>query len=92
MDIPIYETKYNDKQICLVLGCLGAAGAAYELEQLIALGCNNTQYRKFLLGFAIFYYFVKAFCYLVHNEYEYKHREEFFVIYKAAYRSQNGDI
>lgn len=41
LDIPIYETKYNDKQICLVLGCLGAAGVAYELEQLIALGCNK---------------------------------------------------
>lgn len=24
-----------------MLGCLGAAGAAYELEQLIALGCKK---------------------------------------------------
>lgn len=41
LDIPVYETKYNDKRICLVIGCLGAAGAAYELEQLIALGCKK---------------------------------------------------
>ncbi|MFA9378357.1 MAG: nucleoside phosphorylase [Lachnotalea sp.] len=38
LDIPIYETLYNEKRIGIVLGCLGAAGAAYELEQLIALG------------------------------------------------------
>lgn len=44
LDIPIYETTYNDKRICLVKGCLGAAGAAYELEQLISLGC-----RKFIV-------------------------------------------
>jgi uridine phosphorylase len=41
LDIPVYETRCNDKRICLVVGCLGAAGAAYELEQLIALGCKK---------------------------------------------------
>lgn len=41
LDIPVYETKCNEKRICLVSGCLGAAGAAYELEQLIALGCKK---------------------------------------------------
>ena len=41
LDIPVYETRCNDKRICLVIGCLGAAGAAYELEQLIALGCKK---------------------------------------------------
>lgn len=41
LDIPIYETIYKDERVCLVLGCLGAAAAAYELEQLIALGCKK---------------------------------------------------
>lgn len=41
LDIPIYETEYKGKRVCLVVGCLGAAGAAYELEQLIALGCKK---------------------------------------------------
>lgn len=41
LDIPVFETRCNDKRICLVVGCLGAAGAAYELEQLIALGCKK---------------------------------------------------
>ena len=41
LDIPIYETKYRNKRVCLVLGCLGAAAAAYELDQLIALGCKK---------------------------------------------------
>ncbi len=41
LHIPVYETTCNSKRICLVLGCLGAAGAAYELEQLIALGCKK---------------------------------------------------
>lgn len=41
VDIPIYETQYNGKKICLVLGFVGSAGAAGQLEELIAYGCSN---------------------------------------------------
>lgn len=44
LDIPVYETMYNGKRVALVLGFLGAAGAAAALEELIALGC-----RKFIV-------------------------------------------
>jgi len=41
VDIPIYKTKINEKEICLVQGYLGSAGAAAQLEELIALGCER---------------------------------------------------
>jgi uridine phosphorylase len=41
VDIPIYKTEINDKEICLVQGYLGSAGAAAQLEELIALGCEK---------------------------------------------------
>lgn len=41
VDIPIYETIYNGKRICLVLGFAGSAGAAVQLEELIAYGCEK---------------------------------------------------
>lgn len=44
LDIPVYETMYNGKRVALVLGFIGAAGAAASLEELIALGC-----RKFIV-------------------------------------------
>ncbi len=39
IDIPIY--KFIDKPICIVLGYVGAAGAAASFEELIALGARR---------------------------------------------------
>ena len=44
LDIPVYETIYNEKRVALVLGFVGAAGSAGLLEELIAFGC-----RKFIV-------------------------------------------
>jgi len=44
VDLPIYETFYQGNRICLVLGFVGSAGSAGELEELIAFGC-----RKFIV-------------------------------------------
>lgn len=41
LDIPVYETLCHGTRICLVLGLLGAAGAAAQLEELIAFGCEK---------------------------------------------------
>ena len=41
MPIPIYETVYEGKRICLVQGFVGSAGAAACLEELIAFGCDR---------------------------------------------------
>lgn len=39
--LPIYETVYNEKPIAIMQGFLGAAGAAAQLEELIALGFSK---------------------------------------------------
>jgi len=36
--LPIYETEYQGKRVGIVQGFLGAAGAAAQLEELIAMG------------------------------------------------------
>lgn len=41
LDIPIYETLVDGQKVNLVLGFLGSAGTAGELEELIALGCER---------------------------------------------------
>jgi uridine phosphorylase len=41
VDIPVYKTVYGEEEICLVQGFLGSAGAAAQLEELIAMGCEN---------------------------------------------------
>ncbi|MFW6030340.1 MAG: hypothetical protein ACOCRO_08815 [Halanaerobiales bacterium] len=41
VDIPIYKTTIDEKEVCLVQGYLGSAGAAAQLEELIALGCEK---------------------------------------------------
>lgn len=42
--IPVYITKYEDKEVGIVLGFLGSAGCAGELEELIAIG-----FKKFIV-------------------------------------------
>ena len=44
VNLPIYETKYNEKSIAIVQGYLGAAGSAGLLEELIAMG-----FKKFIV-------------------------------------------
>ncbi|BCN30955.1 nucleoside phosphorylase [Anaeromicropila herbilytica] len=39
--LPIYETEYNGEKIAITLGFLGAAGAAAQLEELIAMGFSK---------------------------------------------------
>ena len=41
IDIPVYKTDVNGEPVCLVLGYLGSAGAAGQLEILIASGCSK---------------------------------------------------
>ncbi len=41
VDIPVYKTELNGEEICLVQGYLGSAGAAAQLEELIAMGCEK---------------------------------------------------
>src|SRR6056297_991452 len=41
VDIPIYKTTLDEREVCLVQGYLGSAGAAAQLEELIALGCEK---------------------------------------------------
>lgn len=43
VNLPVYETEYQGRRIGLVQGFLGAAGAAAELEELIAMG-----FRRFM--------------------------------------------
>ncbi len=44
VSLPIYETEYNGKKIGIVVGFLGAAGSAGELEELIEIG-----FKKFIV-------------------------------------------
>jgi uridine phosphorylase len=44
IDIPIYETEFEGKKICITLGYAGAPGAASFLEELIASG-----FQKFIV-------------------------------------------
>lgn len=41
VNIPVYKTEIEGKPVCLVLGFLGSAGAAAQLEELIASGCSK---------------------------------------------------
>lgn len=41
VNLPIYETVYNEKPIAIMQGFLGAAGAAAQLEELIAMGFSK---------------------------------------------------
>ena len=41
VDIPIYETVFADKRICLAQGFVGASGSAAFLEEMIALGLKK---------------------------------------------------
>ena len=41
VNLPIYETIHKGVSICLIQGFLGSAGAAGELEELIAHGCEK---------------------------------------------------
>lgn len=41
VNIPVYKTDINGESVCLVLGYLGSAGAAAQLEELIASGCTK---------------------------------------------------
>lgn len=41
VNLPIYETVHKGQRLCLVQGFLGSAGAAGELEELIAHGCEK---------------------------------------------------
>jgi uridine phosphorylase len=41
VNIPVYKTEIENKSVCLVLGFLGSAGAAAQLEELIAFGCSK---------------------------------------------------
>lgn len=41
INLPIYETTYNGKTIAIMQGFLGAAGAAVQLEELIAMGFSK---------------------------------------------------
>lgn len=41
INLPIYETVYNEKPIAIMQGFLGAAGAAAQLEELIAMGFSK---------------------------------------------------
>lgn len=41
IDIPVYRTAVNGKPICLVQADVGAPTCAGQLEELIALGCEN---------------------------------------------------
>jgi len=41
LDIPVYETILNGKNICLVQGFVGAPGSAGLLEELVALGISK---------------------------------------------------
>lgn len=39
--IPLYETEYEGRRICLIQGFVGAAGCAALLEEVIACGCGK---------------------------------------------------
>ena len=41
INLPIYETVYHEKPIAIMQGFLGAAGAAAQLEELIAMGFSK---------------------------------------------------
>ena len=41
INLPIYETVYNEKPVAIIQGFLGAAGAAVQLEELIAMGFSK---------------------------------------------------
>ena len=41
INLPIYETAYNGKPIAIMQGFLGSAGAAAQLEELIAMGFSK---------------------------------------------------
>ena len=41
INLPIYETVYNEKLVAIMQGFLGAAGAAAQLEELIAMGFSK---------------------------------------------------
>lgn len=41
VNLPIYETIYNGTPIAIMQGFLGAAGAAVQLEELIAMGFSK---------------------------------------------------
>lgn len=41
VSIPVYETDHNGRKVCIVLGLVGAAGSAAQLEELIAMGFSK---------------------------------------------------
>lgn len=41
ISIPVYETEVDGRKVCLVLGYVGAAGSAAQLEELIAMGFSK---------------------------------------------------